>query len=92
MVFRLILHPIYLRENTFFGLPLQLAKTSIKLLQKKKYNHSQHIWRLIAYIMEISDLKLFGTEAALQRCSYKEVFWKYAVNLQENTHAEVRFQ
>ena len=42
--------------------------------------------------MEITDLKLFGTESALQRCSYKEVFWKYAVNLQENTHAEVRFQ
>ena len=40
--------------------------------------------------MEITDLKLF--ESALQRCSYKEVFWKYAVNLQENTHAEVRFQ
>ena len=26
------------------------------------------------------------TEAALQRCFYEKVFWKYAVNLQENTH------
>ena len=31
-------------------------------------------------------------EAALHRCSYKEVFWKHTENLLENTHAEVRFQ
>ena len=31
-------------------------------------------------------------EAATQRCSEKKVFWKYAANLQENTHAEVWFQ
>ena len=30
--------------------------------------------------------------AALQRRSYKKVFWKYAANLQENTYAEVWFQ
>ena len=28
-------------------------------------------------------------EAATQRCSQKKVFWKYAANLQENTHVEV---
>ena len=31
-------------------------------------------------------------EAALQRCSQEKVFVKYAANLQENSHAEVRFQ
>ena len=31
-------------------------------------------------------------EAALQRCSYKKVFWKYVANLQENSHAKVLFQ
>ena len=31
------------------------------------------------------------SEVALQRCSYEKVFWKYAANLQEKTHAEVRF-
>ena len=31
------------------------------------------------------------SEAATQRCSEEKVFWKYAGNLQENTHAEVRF-
>ena len=33
-----------------------------------------------------------STEAAIQRCSYEKVFWKYAANSQENTHAEVWFQ
>ena len=32
------------------------------------------------------------SEAALQRRSWQNVFCKYAVNLQENTHAEVWFQ
>ena len=35
---------------------------------------------------------LLTPEAAIQRCSYEKVFWKYAANLQENTHAEMRFQ
>ena len=30
-----------------------------------------------------------SAETDLQRCSYKKMFWKYAANLQENTHAEV---
>ena len=28
-------------------------------------------------------------EAALHRCSYEKLFWKYAANLQENNRAEV---
>ena len=32
------------------------------------------------------------TEAALHRCSYEKVFWKYVANLQEKTIAEMRFQ
>ena len=32
------------------------------------------------------------TEADVQRCFYEKMFWKYAVNLQENAHAEVWFQ
>ena len=31
-------------------------------------------------------------EAANQSCSLEKLFWKYAANLQENTHAEVWFQ
>ena len=33
-----------------------------------------------------------ATKAALRNCSYKKMFWKYVVNLQENIHAEVQFQ
>ena len=38
------------------------------------------------------DKSSWVAEAALQRCSQEKVFWKYSANLQENTHAEVRFQ
>ena len=31
-------------------------------------------------------------EAAIQRCFREMVFWKYTVNSQDNTHAEMRFQ
>ena len=44
------------------------------------------------YLMTLSRIifcKETFTEAALQRCSYEKVFWKYAANLEENTHAEV---
>ena len=33
-----------------------------------------------------------SAEAATQRCSLEKVYWKYAANLQENTHAEMWFQ
>ena len=33
--------------------------------------------------------RILNLEAAFQRCSYEEVFWKYAVNLRKNTHAVV---
>ena len=36
--------------------------------------------------------RITATEAALQRCSYEKVFWKYVADLQESTHTEVRFQ
>ena len=37
-------------------------------------------------------LKMQNAEAAFERCSYKKVFWNYAENLQENTHAKMWFQ
>ena len=39
-----------------------------------------------------AEWKLQQSEAAIQTCSKEKVFLKYAENLQENTHAEVRFQ
>ena len=32
------------------------------------------------------------SEAAIWRCSWEKVFWKYSASLEENTHAEVLFQ
>ena len=32
------------------------------------------------------------TEATTQSCFLEKVFWKYAENLKENTHAKVRLQ
>ena len=42
-------------------------------------------------IREIISFYIFA-EAGVRRCSYEKAFWKFAANLQENTHAEVRFQ
>ena len=32
------------------------------------------------------------SEAVTQKCSEETIFWKYAADLQENTHANVWFQ
>ena len=42
--------------------------------------------------IEVEIILLQITEAAVNRCSLEKVFWKYAANLQQNTHAEVWFQ
>ena len=42
--------------------------------------------------MTLTNIDDFLTEAALPRCSYKKLLWKYVANLQQNTYAEVRFQ
>ena len=54
---------------------------------------------MIAWLREISisSVKamviIFGKpEAALPRCFYQKLFWKYVTNLQKNTHAKVRFR
>ena len=40
----------------------------------------------------LSAFRTLFTEAAFQRYSQEQVFWKYAANLQENIHAAVWFQ
>ena len=40
-------------------------------------------------IAKVSYLRNNISEAALHRCSYKTVFWKYVANLHENTYTEV---
>ena len=50
------------------------------MLRKLTSDGSIHLVRTYKY-----------SEAALHRCSYKKMFWKYAASLQDNTHAEVWF-
>ena len=45
-----------------------------------------------SYMILYSYLKnsfLYNAVAAAQRCSKEKVLWKYAENLEENTHAKV---
>ena len=49
-------------------------------------------WCRVYWILGIKLPNKDISEATLQRCSYKKVFWKDASNSQENTYAEVRFQ
>ena len=46
------------------------------------------IWPYISGFRDANQ-SVWNSKAALQRRSYKKLFWKYATNLQENTHAEV---
>ena len=38
------------------------------------------------------EIRILELTEALHRCSHKKVFWKYTLNLQKNTHAEVHFE
>ena len=81
-------HSIYeymtkqLRKYIMKGWSLKILKIKLRkvlfLYQKKTFT--------------ANSTKKKVSEAAVQRCSYEKVFWKYAANLQENTHAKVWFQ
>ena len=60
-----------------------------ELFLEEKLSHS-NFGKTFSYMRCYS--RFSQSEAAVQRYSEKKVFWKYAANLQENTHAEVRFQ
>ena len=49
------------------------------------------VWNINDWLLRVKSPEGFWhyTEAALQKSSYKNVFWNYAANLQENIHAEV---
>ena len=53
---------------------------------------SQGLMRLMnGFIEKLSEAASLRSEVALQRFFNEKLFWKYAANLQENTHAEVWF-
>ena len=43
-------------------------------------------------LLMVDELKVLSSEVSHQGCSNKKMFWKSAANLEENIHAEVRFQ
>ena len=45
---------------------------------------------IFAVFLSVFLLVVCFLEAAVQMCSTEKVFWKYASNLQENTHDEVQ--
>ena len=63
----------------------QNSEKHFKNLGKKWCNLLKCVW-------PFWHIKGESAEAALHRRSYKKVFWKYAANAQENTHAAVWLQ
>ena len=65
----------------------------IKKLQAKKLIKSQiNYFKKATFFFERAYEDYKRTEAALQKCFWEKVFWKYAANIQDSTRAEVRFQ
>ena len=77
---------------SFLQLKVCVNKPTHFYLFQKRCHNSQN------YILDENQF-LFSTFVTMQtfrsrrpEVFLKKVFWKYAANLQENTHAEVRFQ
>ena len=60
-------------------------------IENNKQQLTQEIALATLLMSRLNFLKQKVTEAALQRCSWEKVCWKYSANLQEDTYAEVRF-
>ena len=59
--------------------------------------HYYSIYIYVTYFIEDLDIESYADDTTIYRSSHPEVFlgkgvWKCAANLQQNTHAEVRFQ
>ena len=68
-----------------------MAKDTFKIL-KHRWIFKECLSIFWYYVVKGWDFLNFSlyVEAALPKSSYKKAFWKYAANLQENTHAEVQ--
>ena len=69
-----------------FSYHVLLAEVSHQLFQMMVLDMQQKT--VVDNVTQFAD---HAIEASLQRCFYKEVFWKYAENLQENTHVDMWF-
>ena len=74
-------------RRLLYGLhAFNLSLLTMRQVHRKRFNLSR------VFLENYHTYQSKATEGATQRCSWEKVFWKYAANLQENTHAEVQFQ
>ena len=74
-----------LKMSLFHRCFLNILQGKTKYLVLSLISSHKHRWRFSLISVWIC------LEAVFQRCTYENVFWKYAANLQDNTHAEVWF-
>ena len=60
-------------------------------MNSRKLPFTYHYWNTVTLIETFNVTNTLNPETALHKCSYEKVFWKYAVNLQENAHVEMSF-
>ena len=76
----------------FFKLHTEIIRTVEKHLTLLSVRTKHVYWKSEFYDTQFKTVLVnLLSEVALQRCSYKKVFRRYAANLQENTHAQVDF-
>ena len=83
---------IWRKENQYnfqIALQINLSATETNYGLNSLLFHAVLLWNHL--LVNFKCIESEDTEAAIQRCSWEKVFWKSAANLQENTHAEVRF-
>ena len=83
------------KPSTLINEIVENKSSDLALFIYQERNMNIKKWNLNELVLEskVIKCKALGkvlTEAATQRCPYEKVFWKYAANLQENTHAEVQ--
>ena len=93
--FCILLEFIFVNGSYFFSifaLNLENRQNLTTIYVREFFNLTNNfgilIGSTIAYYVS-SSYCTYISETAVRRCSWEKVFWKYAANLQENTHAEV---
>ena len=80
---------------------VQSCSAKKSLLKNSKKFSGKYPCLFLRKLLAVSSIKIsmeilyfFETviKAALHRCSYEKIFWKYTANLQANTHAKLWFQ
>ena len=67
----------------FFSLRISLVNMNKSPRWPKKISYYVYL-RILSHFMPLT-----SSEAAVRRCSYRRVFWKYVADLRLNTHTEV---